>query len=138
MLAQHPARSLLRQPKSRARQRGVSLSGLIVVLAVLGVIAVTAMKIFPTFVEYRAIKSAIATAKATNGSVAEIRSSFDKNADVQMIDSITGKDLAISKETGQTEIGFAYEKKIPLFGNVSLLIDYAGTTAANGAVPEKP
>ncbi len=119
-------------------QRGVSLSGLIFVLAILGVLAVFGMKVFPTFLEYRAIKGAIVSAKATGGSVVEMQQSFNKNADINRIDSIAGKDLMISKETGETEISFGYEKRIPIAGNVTLLIDYAGTTARNGVVAAKP
>ncbi len=119
------------------RQRGISLSGLIVVLAIIAVIALVVMKVFPTFVEYRAIKSSIVAAKATNGTVREIQQSFDKNADINAIDAIKGTDLIISKDTGETEISFEYEKRIPLFANVSLLIDYAGTTDKSGVVPQK-
>ena len=49
---------------------------------------------------------------------------------------VRGSDLVVSKDSGRTEIGFAYEKRIPLFGNVSLLIDYAGTTDPSGVAPE--
>jgi Tfp pilus assembly protein PilE len=116
-------------------QRGISLTGLIFTLAVLGVIAVFAMKVFPTYLEYKSSKDAIAAAKATNGTPMEMRQTFDKNADINRIDSISGKDLVISKESGETELSFAYQKKIPLFTNVSLLIDYAATTAKNGVAP---
>jgi hypothetical protein len=125
------------QDRSLHYQHGVSLSGLIVVLAVLGVFAITAMKVFPSVLEYRAIKNAIVSAKAAGGSVRDIQNSFDKNAEVNDIDAIRGADLVISKDTGETEIGFAYEKRVPLFGNVSLLIDYAGTTDKSGVAPEK-
>jgi hypothetical protein len=119
------------------KQQGVSLSGLIFVMAVLGVIAVFALKVFPTFLEYRAIKGGIAAAKATGGTPQEMRTTFNKNADINQVDAIAGKDLVISKETGETELSFAYEKRIPIAGNVSLVIDYAGTTAKNGVVPTK-
>jgi type II secretory pathway pseudopilin PulG len=119
------------------KQQGVSLTGLIFVMAVLGVIAVFAMKVFPTFLEYRAIKGGIAAAKAIGGTPQEMRTTFNKNADINQVDAIAGKDLVISKETGETELSFAYEKRIPIAGNVSLVIDYAGTTAKNGVVPVK-
>ncbi|MFP5392286.1 MAG: DUF4845 domain-containing protein [Gammaproteobacteria bacterium] len=119
------------------RQRGVSLSGLIVVLALLGLIAVVAMKVFPTVMEYQAIKRAIVAAKATNGTVSEVRRAFDKNAEVSMVTSITGKELIVSTERGQPEVAFRYEKRIPLVANVSLLIEYAGTTDKSGVVPDK-
>ncbi|MDL2355067.1 MAG: DUF4845 domain-containing protein [Pseudomonadota bacterium] len=113
----------------------MSLSGLIMVLAILGVLAVFAMKVFPTFIEYRAIKDAIAACKATHGTVREMQQTFYKNADINRIDAISGKDLVFTKdEEGETEISFAYQKKIALAGNVSLLIDYSGTTAKNGVV----
>jgi hypothetical protein len=120
------------------KQQGVSLTGLIFVMAVLGVAAVFAMKVFPTFLEYRAIKDGIAAAKARGGTVAEMQETFNKGADINRVESITGKDLVFSKDSGETELSFSYEKRIPLAGNVSLVIDYAGTTARNGVVAPKP
>ena len=119
-------------------QRGVSLTGLIFVLAVIGFIAVFAMKVFPTYLEYKASKDAIKAAKASNGSDLEMRQGFDKNADINRIEAITGKDLIISKDSGETELSFAYQKKIPIVANVSLLIDYAATTARDGVMPVAP
>ena len=118
-----------------ASQRGISLTGLIFVLAILGVVAVFAMKVFPTFLEYKASKDAIAAAKATGGTDREMRQAFDKNADINRIEAISGSDLVISKDTGETELSFAYQKKVPLFANVSLMIDYAATTAKSGLAP---
>jgi hypothetical protein len=116
------------------KQRGVSLSGLIMVLVVFGVVAVFAMKVLPSVIEFRAIKDGIAVAKSTNGTVREMQQSFDKNADINGVTSIKGRDLIISKETGETEISFAYQKWIPLGGPVNLVIDYAGTTNPSGDV----
>ena len=123
-----------RKQFSTRAERGFSLSGLIFVLAILGVGAIFAAKVFPTYLEYRAAKDGIAKAKATGGSVAEMQRSFDKAAEINSIDSIAGHDLVFSKENGEQEISFAYEKRIPLAGNVSLLIDYAGTTDKSGVV----
>jgi type II secretory pathway pseudopilin PulG len=121
-----------------SKQGGISLVGLIVALAVLGMAAVFAMKIVPTYTEYRAIQNAIVAAKAAGSTPIEIQRAFDANATVNYISSIGGKDLVISKETGETEVSFAYEKKIPLVGPASLLLEYAGTTAKNGtAAPAK-
>ncbi len=116
------------------KQRGVSLSGLIMVLIVFGVLAVIAMKVVPSIIEFRSIKDGIAVAKATNGTVREMQISFDKNADINAVTSIKGRDLIISKETGETEISFSYQKWISLGGPVSLVIDYSGTTNPTGEV----
>jgi type II secretory pathway pseudopilin PulG len=119
------------------REAGVSLSGLIVVLIVLGFLAVLAMKVVPAWVEYRSIKNAIVQAKAAGGGTREMQQAFDRNAEINNITAISSRDLAISRDNGQAELSFAYEKRIPLAGNVSLLIDFAGTTDPSGEVASK-
>lgn len=120
-------------------ESGVSLSGLIVVLVVLGALALVAIKVTPAFLEYKAVKSSIVKAKADagTGTVREIQQAFDKNAGVNDVDAISGHDLVITRDGGNTEISFSYEKKIPLAGNVSLLLDFAGTTDPSGVVAAK-
>jgi type II secretory pathway pseudopilin PulG len=118
-------------------ERGVSLSGLIFVLAILGFVGVFAAKVFPTYMESRAIQNAIVAAKAAGGTVQEMRLSFDKNADVNSVDSITSKDLDFTKGEGGTEISYSYEKRIPIVGNATLLMLYSGTTDRSGKAPVK-
>lgn len=120
----------------RSRQRGVSLSGLVFILAALGLVAVLGMKVAPTVIEYRAISNAVASAKAAGTSAREIRAAFDKSASVNYIESVSGKDLLIDKDNGELEVSFAYEKKIALAGPASLLLSYAGSTAKGGARPK--
>ncbi len=120
------------------RQQGISLVGLIFLLAVVGFVLVLGLKIVPTYTEYRAIQNAIVTAKRNgNGSVIEIQKSFDASAVAGYISSISSRDLIIEKNNGETDISFAYEKKIPLVGPASLLLEYEGSTAKGGAQSAK-
>lgn len=94
-------------------------------------VAVLGMKVVPTYLEYyKILKDSKATAaKATpDSTVADIRKSFDKFAEVDHLD-FKGSDLEISKDGGKVVIDFAYERRIPLFWNVTLLIEYKGSTA---------
>lgn len=115
--------------RMRRNEQGLSLTGLIVLLAIFGVIAVLGMKVVPTFTEYMSIKKAIASVKAQGGSIPEMRAAFNRQAEVGYIDAIDGKDLTIVKNGDDADISFAYQKTIPLAGPVSLLIDYAGSTS---------
>ncbi len=119
------------------KEDGVSLTGLIVVLAVLGFVALMAMKVFPAWAEYRAIKNGIAAAKAAGPGTRDIQQAFARNAEINDITSISAKDLVITRDSGQAEVSFAYEKRVPMVGNVSLLIDFAGTTDPSGEVAAK-
>lgn len=113
------------------KQRGVALSGLIFWGIVLTLTAVLGMKVLPTYLEYyKILKDAKATVAKANpdSTVVDIRKSFDRFAEIDMLD-FKSTDLDISKDGGRIVIEFAYEKRIPLFANVSLLIDYKGSTA---------
>jgi hypothetical protein len=115
--------------RSKIGQQGISITGLIFVLAILGFIGILGLKVVPTVTEYMAIKKAITNAKVAGGSLNEVRNAFDRNAGVSYIDSITGKDLEIVKNGDSFDVSFAYQKVIPLVGPTSLLIDYEGSTA---------
>lgn len=113
------------------KQRGVALSGLLFWGIVLILVSVLGMKVAPTYLEYyKILKDAKATvAKATpDSTVADVRKSFAKFAEIDMLD-FKSSDLEVSKEGGRIVIEFAYEKRIHLFWNVSLIIDYQGSTA---------
>jgi hypothetical protein len=124
--------------RGKHKQQGISLVGLILAIAVLSMVGLLAAKILPTYSEYRAIQSAIVKAKADGTTPAEIISSFNKSAEVGYISSITGSDLTIEREDGGLEVSFAYDKKIPLVGPASLLLEYTGTTSKSGPAAAKP
>ena len=114
---------------TRKRQSGVSLVGLIFILAILGAVGVLALKIVPTVTEFMAVKKAITMAKANANTIPEIRQSFDRQADTSYIESVAGKDLDIVKTAEGFDIGVTYEKKIPLVGPASLALDYEFSTS---------
>jgi Tfp pilus assembly protein PilE len=119
------------------KQGGMSLTGLILVLMVLGVFALLAIKIVPSYLEFRAVRDGMARAKAAGGSVAEMRQAFEKFAEVNNVEAIHARDLVISRDGANPEISFAYEKRIPLTARATLVIDYDGTTDPSGVVAAK-
>jgi hypothetical protein len=115
------------------RQRGVTLSGLLIGAVILIFVALLGMKIAPAYIEYGQIKKAVAAiagAEGRTGTVSDIQKAFGRRAQIDDITVITGQDLDITKDRGQVVISFAYAKKIPLFSNVSLLIDFAGSSGS--------
>ena len=112
----------------RARQRGVTMFGLLFWAIVVGFLALVGMRVLPTMNEYFTIQRAInkiATEGATT--VPEIRSAFEKQKDIEYaITSIGGKDLVVTKENDKIVIQFAYDKEIELMKHVYILIKYEG------------
>ena len=113
-------------------QRGVSLIGLLFWAIVIGFAGYVAIRVFPTVNEYLTIQRAI-NKIATSGAntVPEIRAAFERQKEIEYaISSISGKDLSITKEDDAIVIRFAYEKEVPLFDPVYLLIKYSGHSTA--------
>lgn len=124
--------------RTRRRQRGLSIIGLIFIgLIVVGLLAL-GFRTVPAVIEYIAIERAVQKIKGEANTVPEIRAAFDRYSTIDDITSINSKDLDITKEGDQIVVSYAYEKKIPVIENVSLVIDFAGTTRDRGqrkAVP---
>jgi len=118
--------------KHRPRQRGISLIGLLFWAIVISMVVLVALRVFPTVNEYLTIQRAI-NKIATSGAntVPEIRAAFERQKEIEYaISSISGKDLSITKEDDAIVIRFAYEKEVPLFDPVYLLINYSGHSTA--------
>ncbi len=116
------------QGRAGQGQRGVTLFGLMFWALLIGFAAYIVIRVFPTVNEYLTVQSTVEKiARANPGTVAEARSAFDKQKDVEYsISTISGKDLIVTKENDKVVIAFAYDKYIPLYGNVYLLIKYEG------------
>lgn len=110
------------------KQKGFTLSGLLMWSVILIMIALLGMKLAPVYIEYAAIQKIFAA--ITNDSTledatpTEIRLSFDKRASIDNIDVIRGRDIKISKENGRTILTTDYSVTVPLFANISMLIDF--------------
>ena len=110
---------------TKNKQRGASLIGILFVGGVLVFAGVVGAQVVPTYAEYRMIGKTVDKVKGA-GTPAEVRSSFDKTAQIDDIKSITGKDLVFTQEGTKTVISFAYTKEIHLAGPAYLLMKYAG------------
>ncbi len=115
----------------KRKQTGVTLSGLLAAAVVLAMIALLGMKVAPEVIEYYQIVKAVKKIKndpAAQESVAQVRRTFENQATIDNITAITPQDLDITKDGGQLVVSFAYERRVHLFGNVSLLLEFQGST----------
>lgn len=114
------------------KQQGLSLIGLILVSAIVIGVAVVGMKVVPSVIEYYTIVKHIKTiANSGATTVGEVRTAYDRQASVDDTPSVSGADLEITKEGNQLVISFEYAKKIHIAGNVSILIEYAGSSSGS-------
>ena len=121
-------KSAIRSNAIARRQRGITLFGLLFWAVVVGAVAVLLMKLFPAINEYRTIQGMVnAVAKSGASSVPEVRAAFDQRKTVEYgVESISSRDLEITKDNEQIVISFAYDKEIELVDPVFLVIKFKG------------
>jgi hypothetical protein len=114
------------------RQRGMGFAGVLALLVGIIFLAIIGMKMVPAYIEYFAIKQAVAAitqgGQLRNATVADVRKAFELRQAIDDFTSVGPKDLEITKDGNEIVISFAYEKRIPLFYNISVLIDFAGSS----------
>ena len=114
-------------------QSGATLIGVMVGGAVLVALLLVGLKLIPVISEFMGVKRSIAAvvagANPQTATVSELRSAFSKRAMVDDVTTVSASDLDITKEDGRIVISVEYARKVKLFGNVSLLIDFSAPTA---------
>ena len=114
------------------KQRGVSLIGSMVVLALLGIVGLSAAKLMPAYMEYLSVKKIFSQMASTGSlnamSVRDIRFDYEKRNAIEDIKNVRGEDLEISKAGGETVLSASWSVKVPMAGNLSACLDFYATT----------
>jgi hypothetical protein len=109
------------------RQKGMSLSGLLVVCVLLIAVVLLGFKLFPAYAEFLTVRKAVTEIVRNpeyRSSTKEIQAAFDRRAAIDNIKVVGGKDLEISKEGDRVTVSATWSVKVPLFYNVSACMDF--------------
>ncbi len=111
-----------------SRQRGITLSGLIMAAFVLVLVVSTGLKLVPAYIENSEIQkifNEISNDQAMQkASMSDIRLSFSRRASIDNIQAIKGDDIDIDTSSGKPVLSASYFVKIPLAGNISFYLDF--------------
>jgi Tfp pilus assembly protein PilE len=116
------------------KQRGMTFLGLLIVAIIALSLLLAGIKIVPNYIEFLNVKKTLAfltnQTNFSNMTNAEIIEAFDKQASIQHITVINGRDLMISTgANGQKIIAAEYEVVEPLAFNLSALMDFQASSA---------
>jgi len=114
---------------SRNKQAGLSFTGFIMGAFVLILVALLGMKLVPAYLHSAQIsqifREIVADPALRNASVPEIEMSYRKRATINDINDLKVEDITIERDEGGTlSLHAEYEVRIPLFGNVTLLLAF--------------
>lgn len=116
----------------RKRQRGMTMIGMLFVLAMLGTIVYAGIRILPLYLNYMKVaRSMEATASEFKGDSvdqAALRRTLEKHWQIEDIDSVDAKDVEVSKDDGVTTLHVAYDDSAPYIANISLTVHFDKTS----------
>lgn len=119
---------------SKRRQRGITLSGLIMSCIVLGAVSLVAMKMWPVYNEKMKVDQAMehlsANPDVSRMGKSEIVQALMRQFDVSDVDRFDTPGLTKvvtvgkKKGTNQKVVMMEYEIRAPLFGNLDVIMKY--------------
>lgn len=116
----------------RARQRGMTFLGLLILILVVGGWVYAAIRVVPLYLENMKISSTLEKVRdeySANPGTSEfmIRKAIERHFDIEMVNAITDKDILIQRKGDKFEVTAAYEAVAPFAYNIAFLVDFDKT-----------
>ena len=100
----------------RKRQRGLTIIGFVLVVAVIAIFVVVGARMVPAYIEWysvqKALEKTLADAKDPTAQV-DLRRTFAKYIATDYIDSVTANDLEVTKQGNEVVATVAWTRKLP-------------------------
>ena len=120
----------------RSRQRGATLLGMAIIVAIIGVGLYAGIRLVPIYMEYMAVVRAMdQTAKenADGGTSPQtLRNALARRWSIEDIRSVGPQDIEITKAGSGYSMRAWYRAETPFVGNVSLAVDFDKTVTIGG------
>ncbi len=121
----------------RARQRGVTAIGWLILLIPFAIIIYAGIRLTPVYLNYMSVArslSELTTEYASGGATPDaIRSSLQKRFDVEGIDYPAVKDINVTRSGQGWTVEAAYYDQAPLFAHITLQVQFDKTITLNGS-----
>ena len=112
----------------RHSQRGVTFIGWVLLMIPIAIVLFAGIRLTPIYLNYFSVTKAFSTLAAENKgdtSTAEgLRNSLAKHFQVGYVEKPDPKDIEIHREGSHWAVVADYEETAPLFGNLSLLVEF--------------
>jgi hypothetical protein len=112
-------------------QRGMTIIGMLCILALAGVIVYAGVRLAPVYLNYmkiaRTLESVATEVKGDNPDPQVIRGLIDRHFNIEDPSVVTAKDIEITKNEDGVEMHVAYDDTVPYVANVSLSVHFDKT-----------
>jgi hypothetical protein len=115
----------------RKQQQGMTMIGLLCILALVGVVVYAGIRLAPVYLNYlkvaRSLDGAASDAKGDNPDQRSLMNALAKQWEIQSIDVPDYKEVEITKDEDGTQMHIAYDQAVPYVANISLSVHFDKT-----------
>ena len=120
----------------RARQRGVTAIGWLILLIPFAIIIYAGIRLTPVYLNYMKVSRSLSELsdeyRGGGATPDAIRSSLNKRFDIESIDYPSVKDVNITRSGAGWQVEAAYYDQVPLFAHISLQVAFDKSVTVNG------
>jgi len=113
---------------SRRRQAGMTMLGMVILAAFVGVFAFAGIRLTPVYLNYMKVVGVLNGVQeefdGTGADRSSIRSSIVRRFDIETVSEISPRDIKVTKNDSGFEVSAAYEHEAPFIANVSFLVRF--------------
>lgn len=115
-------------------QQGMTFLGYVIVLGIIGFFAMIVLKLVPIYLEYQSVLTALNSVESqpATSSPASIRSSIQKNLDVNSVTVVNSRDFKVKRDKGTTRVHIAYNAETRFISNVYFLVKFDASVELGG------
>ena len=115
----------------RKHQQGMTMIGLLCVLALVGVVVYAGIRLAPVYLNYlkvaRSLAGAASDVKGDNPDQRSLMGALAKQWEIQDIDVPDYREVEITKDSDGTQMHISYDQTVPYVANVSLSVHFDKT-----------
>ena len=117
------------------KQAGMTLTSFLMVLAVVGFGLYVAMKLFPMYQEFYAVKTSMKSLASEPGSSDPNKALelFFKRMDINSSETVTRDDIKFERIDGGVRMNVKYEVRRPLVGNLDIVGNFENSQELTGS-----
>jgi hypothetical protein len=125
----------------RSKQTGVTFIGWIILLTPMALCGYVGIRLAPVYLNYMKVARTLESAKSElkggdPGSQQVIRTSIEKNLNIESVDYPDIKDIKITRDGKSWVINASYDDQAPLFSNIFILVTFDKTVTLGGGSNE--
>ncbi len=115
--------------RSRARQRGMTTLGFLILACFVGLFAFGAIRLTPIYLNYVKVAGVVNGVfeefDGQNPSRSAIRTSIARRFDVESVSVITARDIKVTPENNGFVVEATYDHTSPFIGNISFTVHFS-------------